>query len=121
MAYRYDEKREELTYRHRITVEPDTMLADPCAVLCLCRCYQYQACEHPEWEYTEAANLTDRLTARVLIQLGSAELCVMPEYGELIVELHDRTELVHPPCCYISTTTRSCARSSVASPRRWRR
>lgn len=53
------------------------------------RCYQYQSCEHPGWEGSEAKAFTDALV--------SAYLSAQPEY--------DAAEWGPPQACYAKAAT----------------
>lgn len=48
--YRYDEEEIDTLYHYR----KPRIVADPVQVLKAIRCLEYQSCEHPEWEQSEA-------------------------------------------------------------------
>ena len=67
--FRYDEDDWEEPY----TFEPVASV-DPVVVLKALSCYEYQACEHPEWEASEAHAFCEALRQRAIASLpGYAE------------------------------------------------
>jgi hypothetical protein len=64
--HRYDEQDEAEPY----TFRPIEVVLEPYGLLKQVKCYQYQSCEHPEWEGSEAMRLTDGLVRAVLDRTG---------------------------------------------------
>jgi hypothetical protein len=69
--YRYEEANDREVYRYRHNV---CLPMAPVAVLKAIDCYEYQSCEHPEWESSEA-----RAFCSVL---RKAMICALPGYEE---------------------------------------
>jgi len=51
----------------------------PVAVLKACSCYEYQSCEHPGWETSEAKRLIDSIT--------QAAIAALPGYQDAAWEI----------------------------------
>lgn len=62
--FRYDETDIEEPYIHRPSSD-----RQPVAMLRAVSCYEYQACETPDWEDTEAARFCQALRAHLIRQL----------------------------------------------------
>lgn len=58
--YRYREEEEEQTLKYDSKWSYSKLISHASAVKAV-RYYQYQACEHPEWESSEAKRLTDEI------------------------------------------------------------
>lgn len=69
--HRYAEEEWEQPYEFE-AVPGDAI--DPVVVLSLIRCYEYQSCEHPEWEASEAHAFCEALTVHAIAAL--------PGYGD---------------------------------------
>lgn len=65
VSYRYREARPDVFYRF----EPNA-LNDPWSLVKQLDCYDYQSCEHPEWEASEARALIENLRAHTMAALG---------------------------------------------------
>lgn len=83
--YRYDENTATPGYQLH-TTEADL---DPVAVLKAIGCYDYQTCEHPGWDDSEARTLTGRLHDAILdrhpklAQIVSGPFGAQPRYCNL--------------------------------------
>lgn len=77
--YRYGERTRTPRYTPHLSDERGPL--HPVAVLKAIGCYEYQTCEHPEWEASAARRFTQRLEAAILA--ANPELAVqMPaRYG----------------------------------------
>lgn len=83
--HRYDEAEWEEPYQfHRL---PGT--ADPVIVLSALSCYEYQSCEHPEWQDSEARRFCDSLRASAIREL--------PGYDSAPWEISDRNVFLRRP------------------------
>lgn len=71
--YRYREENERTPYVPNVTEAP----LDPRGVYYAVRCYDYQSCEHPAWETSEAHALCERIEAATGVTEAGA-----PAYGE---------------------------------------
>lgn len=69
--HRYDEKDIE---SELYEFKPYRAKVEPVAVLKAVRCFEYQSCEHPEWEESEAFSFCEALKA--------AAVAVLPGYEE---------------------------------------
>lgn len=65
VSYRYREARPDVFYRF----EPNA-LNDPWSLVKQLDCYDYQSCEHPEWEDSEACAIVNDLRAHIVKSLG---------------------------------------------------
>ncbi len=79
--HRYDEEEWEepyefTEYRGRF---------DPVRILSALACYEYQACEHPEWKTSEAKGFCDALRSRMIRAL--------PGYGDAPWEVTDAAQV----------------------------
>jgi hypothetical protein len=63
--HRYDE--EEIEEPYTFDLLPGRV--DPVVVLKAIQCYEYQTCEHPEWESSEAKEFCDALRGRMIHNL----------------------------------------------------
>lgn len=79
--YRYEE--EELEDFYTFTRCPGPF--DPVAVIKITRCYMYQACEHPQWEDSEARALCEALILKMIYAL--------PGYDEAPWAISDVSEV----------------------------
>jgi hypothetical protein len=76
--HRYDEAEEVQWY----TFTPHKGPFDPVQVLKSVRCYDYQSCEHPEWEQSEAKSFCDSLTITAIYALPGMDDAVWGAPGE---------------------------------------
>jgi hypothetical protein len=79
--HRYDESEWEEPYE--FTEYAGTF--NPVAILKAINCYEYQACEHPEWKTSEARSFCEALTARMIHML--------PGYGNAAYEVTDASQV----------------------------
>lgn len=74
VAYRYDTRenlpgpveREEPAFYRFTASKMFTRRPNPVEALKLIRCYEYQSCEHPGWESSEAKGFCDTMTAALV-------------------------------------------------------
>jgi hypothetical protein len=78
---RYEEEEIEDLYTFTRHLGP----FDPIAVIKITRCYMYQACEHPEWEASEAHALCKALILKMIYAL--------PGYDEAPWAISDVSEV----------------------------
>ena len=64
--HRYDEATDREVYRYR---HSDRLPSDPVVLLKALDCYEYQSCEHPEWETSEARAFCEALRSRLIHRL----------------------------------------------------
>jgi hypothetical protein len=68
VAYRYRQPGTDVTVAER-AVQLSTAEPDPVQVLKAVHCYEYQACEHPGWEESEARKFCQQLTEVAITKL----------------------------------------------------
>lgn len=82
--HRYNEDEFEAVYE--FTAIRGTL--NPVAILKAISCYEYQSCEHPGWEASEAHAFCEALRSRMIRKL--------PGYGEAAWEITDKYQALHP-------------------------
>ena len=65
--YRYGETDEPHKYTYHFMLTPANQT--PVVILKLCANYEYQACEHPEWEASKAHDIIKRIEAKAIREL----------------------------------------------------
>lgn len=64
---------ENYVYKHRLPKGLFSEIAYPVRVLKAAKCYEYQACEHPEWRDSWAASFIDALKEHAIVALPGYE------------------------------------------------
>jgi hypothetical protein len=68
VAYRYEEAEDKQWETYKFKNQPNSILT-PVEVYALVDCLEYQSCEHPGWEVSEAAKLCRRIKDTLIASL----------------------------------------------------
>jgi hypothetical protein len=82
----YDENQRSVNYRYKDSEESPAFASmgrrynyDPLQMLNSIACYEYQSCEHPEWEQSKAKNYCNHLRSHIIHLMTGGKKWGAPE------------------------------------------